>query len=189
MESKPFWNSYRMVNDYLRGDANSARVVYEHNEITNDAGSVRAFELLPYFSGRSTLEGLYMQSSPSSPFVFYIQSELSLSPSSPFSRYYYSRPDPDRAAAHLRLFNVSQVIAVSGDIANALDYSPLYELSMEFPPYRIYRVSQCRQFLRGASEIQTFTNYPERLEKRSVRMVPQILLESTSCCSVGRFAR
>ena len=161
MESKPFWNSYRMVNDYLRGDANSARVVYEHNEITNDAGSVRAFELLPYFSGRSTLEGLYMQSSPSSPFVFYIQSELSLSPSSPFSRYYYSRPDPDRAAAHLRLFNVSQVIAVSGDIANALDYSPLYELSMEFPPYRIYRVSQCRD------------SYVEPLRFKPLRITPK----------------
>ena len=143
MESKPLSNSYRMVNDYLRGDENSPRVVYEHNPITNDAGSVRAFELLPYFSGRSTLEGLYMQSSPSSPFVFYIQSELTQTPSSPFSRYYYSRPDPDRAAAHLRLFNVSQVIAASGDMANALDYSPLYELSMEFPPFRIYRVRQC----------------------------------------------
>ncbi len=161
MESKPFWNSYRMVNDYLRGDANSARVVYEHNEITNEAGSVRAFELLPYFSGRSTLEGLYMQSSPSSPFVFYIQSELSLSPSSPFSRYYYSRPDPDRAAAHLRLFNVSQVIAVSGDIANALDYSPLYELSMEFPPYRIYRVSQCGN------------SYVEPLRFKPLRITPK----------------
>ena len=95
MESKPLWNSYRLVNEYLSGDENSPRVVYEHNEITNGAGSVRAFELLPYYSGRSTLEGLYMQSSPNSPFVFYIQSELTQTPSTPFSRYYYSRPDPE----------------------------------------------------------------------------------------------
>jgi len=161
MESKPLWNSYRLVNDYLRGDANSPRVVYEHNEITNDAGSLRAFELLAYYSGRSTLEGLYMQSSSSSPFVFYIQSELTQNPPSPFSRYYYSRPDPDRAAAHLRLFNVSQVIAASGNIANALDYSPLYELTMEFPPYRIYRVRRCDN------------SYVEPLKFRPLRILPK----------------
>ncbi len=143
MESKPLWNSYRLVNEYLSGDENSPRVVYEHNEITDDAGSPRAFELLPYYSGRSTLEGIYMQSSLSSPFVFYIQSEFSQTPSTPLSRYYYSRPDPHRAAAHLHLFNVSQVIAASGSIANALDSSPDYELSITFPPYRIYRLRQC----------------------------------------------
>lgn len=142
MESKPLWNSYRLVNKYLSGDQNSPRVVYELNELTNAAGTVRAFELLPYYSGRSTLEGLYPQSSLSSPFVFYIQSELTQAPSTPFSRYYYSRPDPGRAAAHLRLFNVSQVITVSGDIANALDYSPDYEFSATFPPFKIYRLRQ-----------------------------------------------
>jgi tetratricopeptide (TPR) repeat protein len=161
MESKPLWNSYRLVNEYLSGDENSPRVVFEHNQITNGAGSTRAFELLPYFSGRSTLEGLYMQSSPDSPFVFYIQSELSETPSTPLSRYYYSRPNPNRAAAHLRLFNVSQVIAVSDNIANALDSSPDYELTITFPPYRIYRLRSCGD------------SYVEPLRFRPLRIPPQ----------------
>ena len=161
MESKPLWNSYRLVNEYLSGDENSPRVVFEHNEITNGAGSPNAFELLPYYSGRSTLEGLYMQSSPDSPFVFYIQSELTQTPSTPLSRYYYSRPDPSRAAAHLRLFNVSQVIAVSDDIANALDSSPDYELTITFPPYRIYRFRNCGD------------SYVEPLRFRPLRIPPQ----------------
>ncbi len=42
MESKPLWNSYLRVNDYLSGDQNSPRVVYEPNDITNDTGSIRA---------------------------------------------------------------------------------------------------------------------------------------------------
>jgi tetratricopeptide (TPR) repeat protein len=160
MESKPLWNSYRLVNEYLSGDENSPRVVFEHNEITNDAGSPRAFELLPHYSGRSTLEGLYMQSSPDSPFVFYIQSELTQTPSTPLSRYYYSRPDPNRAAAHLHLFNVSQVIAASDNIANALDSSPDYELTITFPPYRIYRVRHCGD------------SYVEPLRFRPLRIPP-----------------
>jgi TolA-binding protein len=161
MESKPLWNSYRLINDYLRGDENSPRVVYEQNEITNYTGTTRAFELLPYYSGRSTLEGLYMQSSPDSPFVFYVQSELAQMPSTPLSRYYYSRPDPNRAAAHLRLFNVSQVIAASDNIANALDSSPDYELAMTFPPYRIYRLRRCGD------------SYVEPLRFRPLRVPPQ----------------
>jgi hypothetical protein len=166
MESKPFWNSYRLVNEYLSGDENSPRVVYEHNEITNNAGSPRAFELLPYYSDRSTLEGLYMQSSPNSPFVFYIQSELTQTPSAPLSRYYYSRPDPNRAAAHLHLFNVSQVIAVSDNIANALDSSPDYELTMTFPPYRIYRLKSC-----GDSYVEPLRFKPLRIPPRDWKKV------------------
>ena len=143
MESKPLWNSYSSLNQYLSGDQNSPRVVYEHSDITNGTGSIRAFELLPYYSGRSTLEGLYMQSSASSPFIFYIQSEFSEIPSCNFSQYHYSRPNPDRAADHLRLFNVSQVIAASHNISNSLDHSPAYELSMRFPPFSIYRLREC----------------------------------------------
>ncbi len=161
MGSKPLWNSYRLVNEYLSGDKNSPRVVFEDNEITNGAGSPRAFDLLPYYSGRSTLEGLYMQSSLDSPFVFYIQSELSQTPSTPLSRYYYSRPNPNRAAAHLRLFNVSQVIAASDNIANALDSSPDYELTITFPPYRIYRLRSCGD------------SYVEPLRFRPLRIPPQ----------------
>ena len=39
----------------------------------NMYGSERAFESLPVFANRATLEHAYFQASPSSPFVFYIQ--------------------------------------------------------------------------------------------------------------------
>ena len=161
MESKPLWNSYLLVNDYLSGDQNSPRVVWEHNDITADTGSVRAFELLPSYSGRSVLEGLYMQSGINSPFVYYIQSELTQNASTPFPLYYYSRPNPARAAEHLRLFNVSQVIAVSDNIANSLDFSPDYELGIAIPPYKIYR-------LKGRED-----SYVEPLRFRPLRIPAQ----------------
>ena len=162
MQSKPLWNSYRLVNDYLSGDENSPRVVFERNNITNQTGSPLAFQLLPYYSGRSTLEGLYMESGLNAPFVFYIQSELTQTPSTPFPLYNYSRPDPGRAAAHMRLFNVSQVIAVSDDIANALDSSPDYELGMVVPPYGIYRLRNC-----GDSYVEPLKFRPLRMASRN----------------------
>ena len=144
-ENKPSWPSFHEVNLRLSGTANDPRVFYEHAEQNNDAGTVRAFETLPYFSGRSTLEGLYMQSSITSPFVFYMQAELSRSPSCPFHSYYYPGFDPERASRHLRLFNVSQVIAVTGETASALDRSDAYSLDFQAPPFRVYRVKGADQ--------------------------------------------
>ncbi|MCL5405891.1 MAG: 6-pyruvoyl-tetrahydropterin synthase-related protein [Deltaproteobacteria bacterium] len=161
MESKPLWNSYREVNEYLKGDENSPRAACEHNVITNEAGSIRAFELLPYFSGRSTLAGLYMQSALNAPFVYYLQSELAETPSYPLEQYYYSRPDPRRAAAGLRLFNVSQVVAVSADMADALSFSPDYELRKTIAPYAIFRVKGCSR------------SYVEPLRFRPLRISPR----------------
>lgn len=139
-EAKPLRQPFEQVNIHLRGTENSPRVVYEHAEENNGAGTVRAFELLPYFSGRSTLEGLYMQSSITSPFVFYLQSELTRTPSCPFPGYYYSRFDADRAAKHLRLFNVRHVVSVSGQTGASLDRSPDYHPEIAFPPFRIHTV-------------------------------------------------
>ncbi|MFZ2447763.1 MAG: 6-pyruvoyl-tetrahydropterin synthase-related protein [Syntrophobacteraceae bacterium] len=140
MEAKPLWNSFSEINRLLDGSENSPRVVFEHSDILNGAGSTRAFELLPYFAGRSTLEGLYMQSSITAPFVFHIQSEISQTPSTPLPGYYYSRFNPDRAAAHLRLFNTNQLISVSDNVHNGLDDSPDFEFQTALPPFRVYLV-------------------------------------------------
>jgi hypothetical protein len=143
METKPLWNSYRQVNDYLKGDENSPRAAAEHNAINNGAGTIRAFELLPFFSGRSTLAGLYMQSALNAPFVYYLQSEISPTPSCPLEQYYSSRPDPRGAAKRMRLFNVSRVVTVSADMTDALRLSPDYELLKTFAPYAIFRIRGC----------------------------------------------
>ncbi len=140
-EAKPLWKAFEQVNLYLKGNADSPRVIYEHSELNDGAGTVRAFELLPHFSGRSTLEGLYMQSSINAPFIFYLQSEISQTPSCPFPGYCYSRFDPDRAARHMRLFNVSQVIVATEPTALRLDRSPEYRPEIAFPPYRVYSVA------------------------------------------------
>jgi len=76
-EPKPAWPLFRDINESLKGGFNDPRVMYEHSEDHNIFGSSRAFESLPLFAGRATLEGLYMQASISAPFIFYLQSEVS----------------------------------------------------------------------------------------------------------------
>ena len=59
-EAKATWPTLRDLSEKLRGDYRLPRVVYEHTPSNEALGTVRAFEDLPLFSGRSTLEGLYM---------------------------------------------------------------------------------------------------------------------------------
>jgi hypothetical protein len=143
MEAKPWWRNYLIVNMIgLAGGPHSPRVAYEHSVLHDKAGTVRAFEALPLFSGRSTLEGAYMQSSPTSPFVFYIQSELTETPSCPFLPYRCTTFHPTQALAHLELFNVKEVIAVTDKVKAALATNPGYREEGEIGPYKLFQVRQ-----------------------------------------------
>jgi len=140
MERTPWWQNFVWVNTMLAGGPQSPRVVYEHSPLHDKAGSIKAFEALPLFSGRSTLEGVYLQASPSAPFIAYIQSELTETPSCPFRPYPCTKFNPEPALAHLELFNVKQVIAVTDNVKTALAKNQNYLRGIEIPPYQIFHV-------------------------------------------------
>jgi len=140
-ETKSLWPAFSEVNRYLKGSVGDPRVAYEHSSLHNEAGTPRAFESLPLFSGRSTLEGLYMQSSLSSPFVFYIQSEISKESSRPFPQYSYSDVDLANGIEHLKLFNVGDFIVTSPEIRKAIRDFPEFRLQEIIPPYCIYELT------------------------------------------------
>lgn len=143
MEQKPWWRYYLTVNTIgLAGGPHSPRVAYQHSPLHDKAGTIRAFEALPLISGRPTLEGAYMQSSPNSPFIFYIQSELTETPSCPFIPYTCTTLNPEQALAHLELFNVKEVIAVTDKVKAALASSAGYREEGEIGPYTIFEVRQ-----------------------------------------------
>ena len=139
-EKKRLWKPFSEVNEYLKGTPQDPRVVYEHSMLHEGAGTVRAFENLPLFSGRSTLEGVYIQASLPVPFIFYIQSEISQKPSTPIPDYCYSRFDPDKGSEHLRLFNVRDIVVVEPETKGALKRSPLYQFQFGAGPYEVYKL-------------------------------------------------
>ena len=74
-----------------RGSPSSTAPVHEK------AGSIRMYETLPFFSGRSTLEGVYNQASLQTHSVYYLASELGATSPNPFRSREYSRFDTDAA--------------------------------------------------------------------------------------------
>ncbi|MCX6820547.1 MAG: 6-pyruvoyl-tetrahydropterin synthase-related protein [Candidatus Aenigmarchaeota archaeon] len=139
-EGKTLWPAYSALNNYLHGDASDPRVVYEHSPLYDAAGSLRAFESLPLFSGRSTLEGLYMQSTPTSPFVFYIQSQISEVASCPLPGYACTFFNSAAAARRLEMFNVKQVITRSDKVKADLASSSMYRFVRSFDPFDLYEL-------------------------------------------------
>lgn len=143
-EAKAAWPVFEKINRKLQGDFNDPRVVFEHSELHNSFGSSRAFESLPLFAGRATLEGLYMQASISAPFVFYIQSQISREKSVPFPQYSYSSLDYARARPRLELFNVRDLIVRSDHAKEAIRHTAGYALQDTVGEYELWELTTNR---------------------------------------------
>jgi hypothetical protein len=141
-ERKATYPTLKGIIEKLRGSVGDPRVVYEHSPDHEALGTIRVFENLPFFTGRSTLEGLYMQGSPTAPFVFYIQSEVSNVMSCPFPDWGCSRPNVERGVQHLRMMNVSQYIVKSKPIKEQAAKNPGLELQYTIGDYQIYHVKE-----------------------------------------------
>ncbi len=76
-ESKVHWNTYKEINDFIRASPYKARTWNDLEDINDRLGTVRAFESIPYFAEKPTLEGVYAQATISSPFISYAQCEMS----------------------------------------------------------------------------------------------------------------
>ncbi|MFH1542604.1 MAG: 6-pyruvoyl-tetrahydropterin synthase-related protein [bacterium] len=140
LEKKATWPLLEQIHNHLR-QTPEGRVVYEHSPKHNQFGSERIFENLSHYAGRDTLEGLYMQSSITSPFSFYIQSEVSKLHSGPFPQYKYANLNLPAALAHLKMFNVTQYIAVTDAAKQQAAKIPELKLEKEFKDYQIYRIT------------------------------------------------
>lgn len=139
-EQKSSWPLWQQIISHLQ-ETTAGRVVYEHSPTTNIFGSERAFENLSYWARRNTLEGLYMQSSISSPFVFYIQSEISKVCSGPFPQYSYTSLNLANAEKHLQLFNITQYIVRSPEAKGQASQLPWLKKEAQFGEYEIYRLT------------------------------------------------
>jgi tetratricopeptide (TPR) repeat protein len=163
-ESKPLWPRFLSVNKFLSGDEKMGRVVYEHSLIHDQAGTVRAFEDLPLFSGRSTLEGVYIQGSVPVPYIFYLQSEISQQPSTPIPDFCYSRFNPDRAFLHFGLFNVTNFIGAEAETKAALARDARFLPVHDAGPYRVYALSGA-----DGAYVETLKNRPVLLPRKNFR--------------------
>jgi hypothetical protein len=140
LEAKELWPAFRRLGDALEGGVADPRVAVEYSTEHERAGSIRMYETLPFFTGRSTLEGVYNQASLTTHAVYYLASELGATSPNPFREIEYWHFDPDAALDHLRFFNVSEVVAVSPKLIEALEARRDVNLVEQIPPYALFQI-------------------------------------------------
>ena len=138
LEAKELWPEFAEVAQRLRGSTADPRVAVEYSAEHERAGSVRMYETLPLFAGRSTLEGVYSQASVQTHAVYYVASELGATSPNPFRKRDYSAFDTDAALRHLRLFDAKEVVALSAQLVSSLDGRPDARRTGRVPPYVVY---------------------------------------------------
>jgi len=141
LESKELWPAFRDLARGLQGSVSDPRVAVEYGSEHEKAGSIRMYETLPLFSGRSTLEGVYNQASLQTHAVYHLASELDATSPNPFQSREYSTFDTDNALRHLRLFNVSDIVALSPRLVSSLEARPDVAPLARIPPYSVFRVA------------------------------------------------
>jgi hypothetical protein len=120
------------------------RVMYEYESSINDMGTSDALMLLPYWTDgcMATMEGLYYESSATTPFHFLNVSELSdpnsavFRPSDPMTNVDYSTTTQlQLGIQHLQMFGVNYFMAVDPAIERMAAKMPDLKLLASVGPY------------------------------------------------------
>lgn len=114
------------------------RVAYEHNEASGAAGTVRVFEMLPYFAERSTLESVYLQATITGHMVFYHQALISKTPSCPFRDIPCPRFNLQRAIELAPLLGISDYIFITPELISQANSNPMLRKGGTYGPWTIY---------------------------------------------------
>lgn len=147
LQAKELWPAWRELTGRLAGGVGDGRVAVEYSPEHERAGSIRMYETLPFFAGRSTLEGVYNQASLNTHAVYYLASELGERSPNPFKSVEFARFDSQAALAHLRLFAADTIVAVSDKLAEELEARPDVMRVARVFPYTVFRLRDAPRYV------------------------------------------
>jgi hypothetical protein len=124
LEGKPAYSEFSGMIDMMSavGDEHGCgRAMWEYESDLQRFGTPMAPMLLPYFTDGciGSMEGLYFESSSTTPFHFLNQSELSTGPSRAQRDLPYSAFDIERGVSHLQLMGIKYYMATTPEAVAA----------------------------------------------------------------------
>ncbi len=136
-EGKQTWPEYQSLLQEV--DAlPDGRVMWEINSDMNKYGTPMALMILPFWSdGHPSMEGVFFESSLTTPFHFLNASEVSLRPSNPVRGLNYRGLNFDRGTKHLAVYDVDYYISYTEEATTAARDFGLEEIALS-PPWTIF---------------------------------------------------
>lgn len=126
-EQAPAYEEFRALNNRV-AELPPGRVMWEPHADLVRFGTPVALMTLPYFATHPTMEGIYFESSITTPFHFLTASEIAEAPSNPIAGLPYSPLDMEAGVEHLELMDVSYLITVTDKARKAALALPDLEL-------------------------------------------------------------
>jgi hypothetical protein len=161
-ESKGPWLEYQALMTEI--DAlPDGRVHWEANKDLNDYGTPMSPMLIPYWTEGShpSMEGLYFESSLTTPFHFINSSEMSEHPSNPIPGLTYHTGDMARGLKHLDLFGVNYYVSFTPEATERADgFSEMTNLTTT-GPFTIYELPET-QLVEAATFQPAVYEVPDR---------------------------
>ena len=120
------------------------RVQWEANSDLNQYGTPMSPMLIPYWTeGRhQSMEGLYFESSLTTPFHFINHSEMSYRPSNPIPGLQYHTFDMERGLEHMDLYGVDYYVSFTPEAAEkAASIEGMTEIAVS-EPFHIFRLPE-----------------------------------------------
>ena len=136
-EGKADWPEYEGLMQTI-DELPDGRIMWEANSEMNKYGTPMSLMLFPFWSeGHPSMEGLFFESSLTTPFHFLNAAEVSHRPSNPVRGLNYHGMDFARGVPHLGVYNVAYFVSYTEDARSA---AIAYELPIlaESPPWTVF---------------------------------------------------
>ncbi|MCC6434952.1 MAG: hypothetical protein IT196_07990 [Acidimicrobiales bacterium] len=146
-QGKDAWPEYNQVVTAMANlgqERGCGRVMWEYQtEKLNSYGTPMSLMLLPYWTKGclGSMEGLYFESSATTPYHFMNQSELSEAPSRAQRDLPYSSLDVDLGVQHLQLMGVRYYMALTDAAKRQADANADLTFLLDTGPWSVYEVS------------------------------------------------
>lgn len=140
VERKPSYPLLKAMMTAVQGTISDPRVAYENSPKHDRFGSMRIFENMALLSGRPTLEGVLLQTAVNSPYIYWLQSQISKQGTGVIPGYSYPNLDLSRATPRLALYNAHDMVAITEEVTKALEADPRWETKFKQQGYTIFHL-------------------------------------------------
>ncbi len=144
-EAKGPWPEYEGLMETI-DSLPDGRVLWEPDSTSgglNKYGTPMSPMLIPYWTEwtHPSLEGLFFESSLTTPFHFILAGEMALNPSNPIPGLRYHNFAMERGIRHMELYGIRYYVAFNEEAAEKADGFGELTLVAESPPFRVYELA------------------------------------------------
>jgi uncharacterized membrane protein len=146
-EEKPYWKIYSMMMGYIDSKPEGRWMIEQDHDSLEKLGSTRAFELIPFWTKSTTMEGLLAEGAFTSPFHFTEQALISKNPSNAIPGLELPPLNVKLGVENLKMMNIRYMIANSPEVQAELDKNPDAELMAKFDVFNFYEIKTTNKYV------------------------------------------